>query len=190
MELTEKQQQWLVFAVGFLLSFRSIPKAYAPTVNIPPKSASDCPPNTEFIPAMMTQCYKAPCPPGRPAQCQLLHINPEETPQSRAINCSNAGGIWRKYSQNPSFRNDGGWCDYGRPLDMGKVLYNEAQAKVEVCQTNIWAEKPVLKCPPGTRQYSYTKNAGMLSFPPVCHTCGNEAEIYKQKQLDTIMGIV
>ncbi len=23
------------------------------------------------------------------------------------------GGIWRKYTQAPSFKNDGGWCDYG-----------------------------------------------------------------------------
>ena len=32
MKLTEQQQKWLVFGLGMLFSFRSIPKAYAPTI--------------------------------------------------------------------------------------------------------------------------------------------------------------
>ena len=181
MKLTEQQEKWLVFGLGMLFSFRSIPKAYAPTVNIP------------------------------------------TPPQSPKDICEKGGirGIWREYTQAPSFKNDGGWCDchgkmrrnpqsqsdcpQGTEFRLGEpwnICFNPltavmpqntvippSQAAV-ICQTNLWAEKPVLKCPPGTRQYSYTKNAGILSNPPLCHTCGNEAEIYKQKQLDTIMGIV
>lgn len=114
MKLTEQQQQWLVFGLGMLFSFRSIPKAYAPTVNIPtpPQSPKDI--------------------------CEKGEIR----------------GIWREYTQAPSFKNDGGWCDYGRP-----VLYNEAQCKQS---GGKWEYNP-----------SSIHAHGLPGNPPPTHHCIN-----------------
>ena len=32
------------------------------------------------------------------------------------------GGIWREYTQLPSSKNDGGWCDYGTPNPKSQLI--------------------------------------------------------------------